>query len=91
MYKIELMFSFENKEQLNDIIEYIGIDFENNSIGKLNGYYKGIKEKSRVLILITDNSLKTKAKIHNIINYIKEIANQESVLYIETKIKAELR
>ena len=91
MYEIRLYFSFENIEQLNDILDYLGTTFEAFTIYETKGYWKGISEQSNIFELITDNSVFTRAKMENTINYIKICANQESVLYTIKEIKVEFK
>ena len=91
MYEIKLYFSYENIEQLNDILDYLGTTFQAFTIYKTKGYWNGISEKSSIFELITDNSFLTQAKLENTINYIKITANQESILYTIKEIESELR
>ena len=91
MYEIRLYFSYENIEQLDDILDYLSTTFEAFTIYKTIGYWKGINEQSTIFELITDNSAFTRAIMENTINYIKITAHQECVLYTIKEIKSELR
>ena len=91
MYEIRLYFSYENIEQLDDILDYLGTTFESFTIFQAIGYYKGISEQSTIFELITDNSVFTRAKMENTINYIKICAHQECVLYTIKEIKVEFK
>lgn len=92
MFEIKLYFSYEFNDNLIDIIDYLNDLFNAFTYYKIKGYYEGKCEESVIVELITDNSFKTKAKIELIIDFIKFVGNQESVLYTIKDLKeCELR
>ena len=92
MKETKIYFSFENKEQLNKIIIFVSSLFEGFSIYKTLGYWKGLKESSRIIEIISENSYYNIESIlfKQISIYIKQIANQESVLITTKEINSEL-
>ncbi len=87
MFETRIYFSFENKKQLKSILKYINTFFDGYTLYKAIGFYKGMKEKSRIVELITPFEL---INVKNDISeYIKKIANQESILITTKNINME--
>ena len=90
MFETRIYFSFENNDQLTNIIDFVSGLFEGFTIYETLGYWKGIKEVSRIIEIISERCYDIESyAIVQIASYIKVIANQESVLLTSKSINME--
>lgn len=87
MFETRIYFSFENRKQLNKILKFTSDYFNGFTLYKTIGFWKGIKEKSRIIEILS--KFKIEYVKYAIANYIKEIANQESVLITSKTLNME--
>jgi len=89
MIQIKLYFSYNNKYEIDEILDVIKEYFESFTFYKGLGYYKGIFEKSGIIeIISTGNSIMIRTRLINLANFIKHIANQEKVLITYNKLES---